>query len=103
MSVCLARSLRHTPRLGSPSDLNGSHVHQPCQDPTPARLGGASGTQHSPGFLLQILQVGLQSVVGGRAGFQVSLDLCQLLFGKTKEFIELVELFKIATSGSWCP
>lgn len=43
---------------------------------------GGAGTCHSHGLLLQVLQVRLQGVVGGRAGLQVSLDLCQLLLGK---------------------
>lgn len=56
------------------------HVHEPGRGPRGLRAPGPS-----PGFLLQILQVGLQSVVGGRARFQVRLDLRQLLFGKTEE------------------
>lgn len=38
--------------------------------------------QYARGFLLQVLQVGLQNAVGSCSGLQVCLNLCQLLGGR---------------------
>lgn len=40
---------------------------------------------YARGFLLQVLQVGLQNTVRGCAGLQVRLNLCQLLGGRGGE------------------
>lgn len=84
-------------RTWGPRDPDGSAWARPGSG-----AAGGAGTCYSHGLLLQVLQVRLQGVVGGRAGLQVRLDLCQLLLGKVK-VSRVGETFPNGHEGSWCP